>query len=82
MATVERLLETTGLTIEDVAERAGLPLERVEAIVAGRWLPAPDDRRRIAAALGAEVAEISWGHTMDPRNIRYRRLGFKDLPPT
>lgn len=79
MHTVERLLEDRDLTLDDLAEQAGLPIERVEAIVVGRWTPSPSDRNRLAAALGVPVTEISWGHTMDPRNVRFRRFGFKDL---
>jgi transcriptional regulator with XRE-family HTH domain len=78
MKTVDRLFEETGLTIDDVAERAGLPLPRVEAIAAGRWTPSPRERSRIADAFGVPVEEISWGHSIDPRNIRYRRYGFKN----
>lgn len=78
MRTVEHLFEQTGYTIEDVAERANLTVERVVAIAEGRWTPSPDDRQRIAAAFGLLVEEISWGHTMNPRNIRYRRFGFKE----
>ncbi len=76
MATVEFLLEKHDLTIDDVAERANLPLDRVEAIAVGRWTPSPEERRRIAAVFGSPAEEISWGHTMDPRNIRYRRFGI------
>jgi transcriptional regulator with XRE-family HTH domain len=72
------LLEQTGLMIEDVAERAGLTVERVKAIADGRWTPSPADRARIAAAFGVPVEEVSWGHTMNPRNIRYRRFGLKE----
>ena len=25
------------------------------------------------------MEDVSWGHTMDPRNVRYRRFGFKDV---
>jgi transcriptional regulator with XRE-family HTH domain len=78
MRTVEHLLEQTGWAIEDVAERANLPVERVAAIAEGRWTPSPDDRERIAAAFGLPVTEISWGHTMNPRNVRYRRHGLKE----
>jgi transcriptional regulator with XRE-family HTH domain len=78
MRTVEHLLEQTGWTIEDVAERANLPVARVAAIAEGRWTPSPDDRDRIAAAFGLPVTEISWGHTMNPRNVRYRRHGLKE----
>lgn len=78
MKTVEHLFELTGLAIEDIAERAALPVERVAAIAEGRWTPSPDDRARLAAAFGVEVAEISWGHSMNPRNIRYRRHGLRE----
>ncbi len=78
MRTVEHLFEQTGYTIEDVAERANLTVERVAAIAEGRWTPSPDDRERIATAFGLPVEEISWGHSMNPRNIRYRRFGFKE----
>ena len=78
MTTVDILFEKSGLMIEDVAERANLPVERVEAIIVGRWTPSPIDRQRIAAAFGVSPEDVSWGHTMDPRNIRYRRHGFKE----
>jgi transcriptional regulator with XRE-family HTH domain len=78
MKTVEHLFELTGMPIEDVAEKAGLPIERVAAIAEGRWTPSPDERARIAAAFGVPVEEVSWGHSMNPRNIRYRRYGLKE----
>ena len=78
MRTVEHLLEQTGVSIEDIARQSGLPRERVEAIAVGRWTPSPKERQRIAAVFGVPPEEISWGHTMDPRNIRYRRFGLKE----
>ena len=78
MKTVEHLFELTGMAIEDVAEKAALPVERVAAIAEGRWTPSPYDRTRIAAAFGVSVEEVSWGHSMNPRNIRYRRHGLKE----
>ena len=51
MKTVDILFEETGFTVEEVAERAQLPVERVEAIAVGRWTPSPTepptDRRRL-----------------------------------
>ena len=44
----------------------------------GRWTPSPDERAAIAAALGVRVEEVSWGHSMNPRNIRYHRFGLKE----
>ena len=78
MKTVEHLFEVTGLTVDEVADRAGLTVERVAAIAEGRWTPSPFERERIAAAFGVPVTDVSWGHTMNPRNIRYSRFGFKE----
>lgn len=78
MKTVEHLLELMQVSIEDIAERARLPLERVVAIAEGRWTPSPHERDRIAEAFGMPVSDISWGHTMSPRNIRYGRYGLKE----
>jgi len=78
MKTIDILFEETQLTIEDIAERARLTPERVEAIVVGRWTPSPAEREKIAAAFGVPVEEVSWGHTMVPRNVRYHRYGLKE----
>jgi len=77
MPTLEYLFEKTELSIEEVAERAKLPLARVEAIILGRWTPSPEERRRVSQAFGVEVEDVSWGHSMDARNVRYRRFGHK-----
>ncbi len=78
MKTVEHLFEETQLTLRELAERAALPIKRVEAIVVGCWTPSPLERSRIAAAFGVPVEEVSWGHTMSPRNIRWIRYGLKE----
>lgn len=78
MTTVDVLFEQTGLSIEDVAEQALLTAERVEAIALGRRTPSPKEREKIAGVFGVEVSQISWGHTMDPRNVRYRRFGMEE----
>lgn len=76
--TVDVLLDEFQLSVEDVAERSGLNNERVEAIALGRWTPSPQERAKMAAALEVSIEDISWGHTMDPRNVRYRRFGLKE----
>lgn len=78
MRTVEHLIEQTGMMYAEIAERAGLEVERVAAIAEGRWTPSPEERVKIASAFDVPVAEISWGHTMNPRNIRYGRFGLKE----
>ena len=76
--TIDLFFEETGLGIDDVADKSGLAPQRVEAIALGRWTPSPAERQKIAAAFGVDVAMVSWGHTMDPRNVRYRRYGLKE----
>lgn len=78
MKTVEHWLEEKRVSLEDVSRRAGLTVERVAAIAEGRWTPSPQDREQIAGALGLSVQEVSWGHTMSPRNIRYHRDGLRE----
>lgn len=78
MKTVEHLLDELDINLEDLAKRAGLELERTLAIADGRWTPSPKEREKLAAALGLPVTEISWGHTMSPRNVRYGRFGLKE----
>jgi transcriptional regulator with XRE-family HTH domain len=78
MKTVDVLLEELNLSIEELAEKCGLEPERTLAIVDGRWLASPADRAAIAEALEIDVKQISWGHTMNPRNVRYHRFGLKE----
>lgn len=41
----------------------------VKAIVLGRYTPSPEQRRRIAAALGVDVEHIAWGHTTPIQHV-------------
>jgi hypothetical protein len=78
MKTIDVLLEEQKLSIEDLSAACRLTTERVLAIVDGRWLPSPAERQQIAAAVNFPLDEISWGHTMNPRNVRYHRFGLKE----
>jgi hypothetical protein len=75
---LDRLLAEKQMPLQELADAAKLPVDRVEAIVMGRWLPSPDERQRIAAVLQVSVADIVWGHFMDPRNQRYRQFGLPE----
>ena len=85
MKTIDVLFENSPHSLADLAAASGLEESRVMAIIDGRWLPSPVERAALARAFGVEVAQISWGHTMSPRNVRYHRFGlkeeFKDRPP-
>jgi ribosome-binding protein aMBF1 (putative translation factor) len=41
---------------------SGLDERVVEAIVQGRYTPSPQQRARLAAALGVDLAQITWDH--------------------
>jgi transcriptional regulator with XRE-family HTH domain len=76
--TIDVLLEETDTTLEELSQRSGLSIERAEAIAHGRWTPSPAEREKLAAAFGVNVSDVSWGHTMNPRNVRYHRFGLKE----
>jgi len=66
---VAELCQQQKLTVLELAERAGLDSIRITAIVLGRWTPSPDDRRKVAEALGVGVDEITWGHKTPIQHI-------------
>lgn len=70
---LDLLIEETGLTVEEISTQAKLPEERVAAMLDGRWTPSPSDRVKMAAVFNLTPDDVVWGHTVDPRNIRYRR---------
>lgn len=76
--TVDVLIERRGESLAELAKSAGVSPERMEAIASGRWTPSPDERLRVAAALGVAVEAVSWGHTVNSRNVRYRQRGFHE----
>jgi hypothetical protein len=55
--------------MEELLEAAGLDRKVLEAIVNGRYTPSPQQRQRVAAALGINPAQISWGHTAPVEHI-------------
>ena len=60
--TVDELCAEHTLDIEALAERAGLDVKRIQAIVEGRWTPSPAERDRIATVFGLTRDDIAWGH--------------------
>jgi hypothetical protein len=51
-----------GLGLEHLLDSSGLERRVVEAIVQGRYTPSPQQRQRLAAALGIAPQQIAWGH--------------------
>jgi len=67
--TVAELCHRDQTTIPELAEKSGLSVDRVTAIVLGRWTPSPEEREKIAAVFGVEKSEISWGHKTPIQHI-------------
>jgi ribosome-binding protein aMBF1 (putative translation factor) len=52
-----------GLGLAELVAASALDERVVEAIVHGRYTPSPQQRQRLAAALGVEPDRIAWGHS-------------------
>jgi transcriptional regulator with XRE-family HTH domain len=50
------------LSQDQIVAASGLDQRVVEAIVRGRYTPSPQQRERLAAALGVDLAQITWDH--------------------
>ncbi len=51
-----------GIDLAKLVESSMLDKRVVQAIVEGRYTPSPEQRGRMATALGVELAQIAWGH--------------------
>jgi transcriptional regulator with XRE-family HTH domain len=51
------------LGMDELLEVAGLDRKVLAAIVNGRYTPSPQQRQRVAGALGIRPEQIAWGHT-------------------
>ena len=69
ITSVERLCAERGIDARQLAERSGVDERRVRAIVLGRWTPSPQERDRIAAALGLSRDRVAWGHTAPVQHL-------------
>ena len=76
--TIDLIIEERRITLDELASASRLDERRVLAIVSGRWTPSPKERERIATALGVAVTDVSWGHTVNPRNVRYFQHGLHE----
>lgn len=76
--TLDEILGRCDISSADLAQRSGLAEDRVIAIATGRWTPSPNEREKLATALGVAADQIVWGHTMSPRVLRYFQRGLPE----
>jgi hypothetical protein len=70
MKPLARYMEETGMTVEQLIAAAKLDKKLVKAIVSGNYVPSPAERKRVAAAIGVPVEEISWDHAVPVEHLR------------
>jgi hypothetical protein len=59
---VSQWVAERGATTAELVVKSGLDDRVVDAIVMGRYTPSPEQRSRLAAALGLGLEQITWGH--------------------
>jgi transcriptional regulator with XRE-family HTH domain len=63
-------MEEAGINLDQLVTASRLDRKLVKAIVSGNYTPSPQQRQRLAAALGVSPDEISWGHAVPVEHIR------------
>jgi transcriptional regulator with XRE-family HTH domain len=66
---VSEWMAARGLDEAALVAATGLDDRVVAAIVHGRYTPSPDQRQRIAAALGVTPDDIAWGHVAQVSHV-------------
>ena len=72
METIKSLAEWMAdrdIGMEELMETTGLDRKVLAAIVNGRYTPSPQQRQRVATALGVSPEQVSWGHTAPVEHI-------------
>ena len=59
---VSQWMTDRGVTLDQLIASSRLDQRVIEAIVQGRYTPSPDQRQRLATALGVSLDEITWDH--------------------
>ena len=66
---VHELCVEHSITLEQLAEKTGLDLGRVQAIYLRQWTPSPSEREQIATVFGVSKDDITWGHKTPIQHI-------------
>jgi lambda repressor-like predicted transcriptional regulator len=61
--TVTDWMAEHGITLEELLGSSAVEQKILQAIIDGRYTPSPQQRQRVAAALGVSPEEVLWGHT-------------------
>ena len=67
--TAAQWMAERGMALAQLVAASQLDNRVVEAIVQGRYTPSPDQRRRLADALGVAPEQVAWGHTAEVQHV-------------
>jgi hypothetical protein len=67
--TVAEWMAERALTLPELVEASALDGGVVEAIACGRYTPSPEQRMRLAAALGVGPELVAWGHVTQVEHV-------------
>ena len=70
MKSLARYVEDRELSVGQLASMAAIDEKLLKAIISGNFTPSPTHRRRLAAALGVSVEEVSWEHAVPVHHLR------------
>jgi ribosome-binding protein aMBF1 (putative translation factor) len=62
LMTVTEWMEHRGLTMKDLITSSAMDEHVVKAIAERRYTPSPEQRWRLAAALGIQPEQVAWDH--------------------
>jgi len=62
-------LTERGLSVQALEEASGLDHKVLTAIIQGRYTPSPQQRQRVAAALGVTADDVTWGHVTEVSHL-------------
>ena len=68
--TLSEWMAERGVGLAELVAATGLDERVVKAIAQVRYTPSPDQRRRLAAALGVEPDQVAWGHAAPVEHVQ------------
>lgn len=60
--TIAQWMADGNIDLARLVELSALDERVVQAIVLGRYTPSPEQRQQLAAAIGVDPEQVSWGH--------------------
>jgi hypothetical protein len=60
--TIAEWMSDQGVGLEEMVKRSGLERKIMQTIIQGHYTPSPQQRQRLAAALGLDPVQVAWGH--------------------